>query len=712
MDEADIDLRTVAGLLRRQLRLIVITVLAVVGIATIGAFSLTPIFSSTALVLVDPSTKNLLDPDSYFTNAGADSARIDSEVEILRSDSILLRVIASEHLVADPEFGPSIGWRARVLAFLRLANPQVSTGQDALNDALGNLRDAVTVQRRNTTYLMTVQVRSVDPEKAARIANAITRTYISAQLDAKIDSVLASRDILQGRINQARTAIVTTENAFDRFIQDNVERIASDPANTSLASTLQQIDMLNTSRSADNALLASAQESLKSANWEKLVTSLQSDALDELNRQHNELATAITTASTDSPTVVDLRAQLAQVENNLREQASEDVNALENSIAQNSEHEEALRQSMRESVLNSSLSADVLTELYSMQQSSELARSQYQTLLTRVQDLDAQADLQMADTRIVSPALAPQAPAFPNRSLIVLVAGLLGIVLGIALAFLYEHLIGGFTSEEQVEVVLKTPVAASIPRQSAKTPTGSLADMVVLEPLSWFSEGIRRIRVAINRPGSQVAVAVDKKHICQVIMVCSTAPNEGKTTLSLALARSFALSGQNTLIIDCDLRKPSLQRHLGVENTQGLTEYLETTRLAPADLSSTMSRDPLTELTAILGTRRSSIPTDQLLGSRQFATLVEAARHIFDVVILDTPPVGPVVDALYLAPLADVVVFVTKWGSTSQADAKRALSSLREAKNAQTEIVTVLNQQNESRSAYYRKYGGYFSQAY
>ena len=713
MDDTDIDLRNIAGLLRRQIRLIIITIVAVVGVALIGAFALTPIFSSSALILVDPSTKNLLDPEALFSSAGADSARIDTEVEILRSDSILLQVITSENLIGDAEFGPSIGWRGRILGFLRLADPQMPSGQDALNDTLSNLRNAITVQRRGTTYLISVQVRSANAEQAAVIANAITKAYISDQLNSKVGSLLASRDILQSRINDARTAIVTSENAFDAFIQNNIDSLANDPANSDLAATQRQIEALRAAKAASDQTLNAAQANLETANWEELVKSLQSDALAELDRQRQELATAIESAGQDSPTAVDLRTQLAQVEDRLKTQATSDVTALQAAITSTADQEQSLRESMRQKVLTSALSADVLAELYGMQQSAELARGQYQTLLTRVQDLDTQANLQIADSRVVSPALAPQSAAFPNRSLIVMVALLLGVALGVALAFLYENLIGGFNSVEQIESVLKTRVAAAIPRQTAKSANASLADFMVQEPLSLFAEAVRRIRVAINRPGaSLLASSTIDGHTSQVIMVSSTAPNEGKTTIALALARSYALSGQSALIIDCDLRKPSVHRHLGAEKTRGLSEYLESLRSGPADLTSALSHDPLTELTAITGAHRSATATDQLLASRSFGLLIEAARRSFDVLILDTPPVGPVVDALYVAPFADSIVFVTKWGSTPQSTAKRAIQSLAESKRPETEIVTVLNQQTESRSAYYSKYGGYLSEAY
>jgi len=710
MDETEIDLRSIAGLLRRQLRIILITMVAVVGIATIGAFALTPIFSASALVLVDPRSKDLLNPEMSMGNSGADSARIDSEVEILRSDSVLLQAIASQDLVRDAEFGPSLGWRARLMAFLRLADPQLPTGQEALNNTLSSLRSAVTVQRRNNTYLIAVQVRSTDPEKSATIANAITQAYISEQVAAKVNAVLAARDTLKTNADIAQEALVRQENALDEAIQSNIARIIADPANSDLARLQEQIKTLEAARDSENGLLAAAQASLDSANWSGLVRSLQSDALAALETQRQELAASLSAAAPETPAAIDLRAQLARIESRLADQGRSDVEALQATLNQNAEQEKDLRETLRQRVFAGALSADTTTQLLGVQQSTTSARAQYQQLLSRLQNLDIQAGLQVADSRIVSPALAPQSPSFPNRTLIVLVAGLLGIGLGVALGFLYENLIGGFHSEEQVESVLKVPVAAAIPRQSARVANGSLADFMINEPLSLFSEAVRRIRVAIDRPGSPRPVTDEQGHSSRVIMVSSTAPNEGKTTVALALARSFALSGLNTLIIDCDLRKPSIHRHLDVEKSVGFTEYLENIRAGSNDLISTLTNDPLSDLTAIVGARRSTMATDQLLASRQFEMLIEAARRSFDVLILDTPPVGPVVDALYVAPFADSILFVVKWGSTAQADARRALENLRQTKAPGTEIVAVLNQQNESRSAYYRKYGGYLSQ--
>lgn len=708
MDETEFDLRSIFGLLRRQFRLIIITMIAVVAIAGTIAFSLTPIYTASALILVDPSSKNLLDPEAQATSSSADSARIDSEVELVRSDNVLLKVIQQESLVADEEFGVSIGTWARVLSFFRLAEPTLPSGEDALNQALSQLRSAVSVQRRGLTYLISVQVSSEEPAKAARLGNAVTQAYIADQLASKVNSALASRDILQARINQARDAIVSSEDSYDSFIAENISRITQDAGRTDLASMQAQIAQLEDARSESSDLANAVQTAIGAGDLDSIVATLQSDALTELERQREDLQQNLAGATAGTPVEVNLRNELAAIEEQMRTTATTEVSALRNSVQQSQTQENNLRQTLRTEVLNSSLSADVLTRLYELQQGAELARSQYQTLLSRAQDLEAQADLQLADSRIVSPALAPRSPSFPNKTLILAIAVIAALGLGIALAFLYENLIGGFTSEEQVESVLRTPVATTVPRQRTKTEKESLANMMVLSPLSVYAEAIRRARAAIQqslRNRTSDLHGPDSK----VIMVTSTAPNEGKTTLALSLARSYALSGQKTLLIDCDLRKPSIHRHLDLEPSKGLLDFLASDGDEMVSLPSILSQDHLTPVTIIVGARRSDLPTDQLLAGPSFGRLIKAATMSFDIIVLDTPPIGPVVDGLYIAPFADAILFVARWASTSQIEARKSVASLAAAKSPETPIITVLNQQDESRATYQRKYGDYYS---
>ena len=706
MDETSIDLRSVFALLRRQFRLILITVISVVLLAGLVTFSLTPIYTASTLVLVDPSRKNLLDPEAQMMSSASDSARIDSEVEILRSDNVLLRAIEAQNLTTDPAAGVSLSLRERIMTFLRLTDPQPPTAAEVLNQVLNSTRNAVSVRRRGLTYLIAIEARSPVAAKAADLANAVARAYIEDQLASKVASTLASRDVLQARIAQARDAITRSEGSFDGFIDSNIARITADTGSSDITQIQQRIAELSAARDRNAQVAAAAEASLASNDIESVVAQLQSSALDELNRQRAELADRLSGSPSGTQAAIDLQRELDAINDRLVATASTEVSNLRQSLDESQAQEASLRQDLRNTVLDSKLSPDILTELFELQQNAELARTQYQLLLSRAQDLEAQADLQIADSRIVSPALPPQNPSFPNRLMIMALAGIAAVGLGVTLAFLYENFIGGFSSEAQLASVLRTRVATAVPRQKTKSERESVANFMVTAPLSVFAESIRRLRAALGlllQPGRGTTARG-----ARIIMVCSAAPNEGKTTIALALARSYALAGNRTLIIDCDLRKPSIHRHLGIEPSLGLLEFL--TNEDSDNLEAIISKDTLSSATVVAGARRSDVPTDQLLAGPAFERLIRAAQSSFDIVIVDTPPVGPVVDSLYIAPYADAIVFVTRWSSTSQQDARHAVTSLNDAKRADTEILSVINQQDQTRASYMRKYGDYYAE--
>lgn len=708
MEETDFELRRVVGLLQRQLRLILITLVVGLGGTALVVFSLTPIYQASALVEVKPRDRNLLDPSGDFDTGASDMTRIASELEIMRSDAMMLGVIKKEALVSDAEFGPRIGLLDRIMAFLQIRQPTLPDGDAALRRVLQNFERASGVSQVGLSSIVSMSVRSADRNRAAEIANSWAQTYIDAQVSAKIDSTLNARNILQARLGQARAAMVAAEQSLDTYIDSNLARIVGETGRADVADLGGNLHDLLAEKNVLSGRFSQAEVGLRQKNWELLTNTLQSDALRELERQREQVAATLEKAA-EGP-AVNLRAELAGIEERLGRVADEAVADLRRAVSDNQSRETDLRQRLRTAVLSSSLPADMLGEIFEMQQGAELGRQQYQTLMSRTQDLDAQATLQIADSRIISPALAPEQPAFPNTLLSLAGAGIISLALGIGLAFLRENLVGGLLTEDQTEAVLKIPVAAAAPRLRSPA-QGSLADLILTSPLSQLPEAIRRIRVTIDQRLRRFGVQAEGQTGAIVVMVTSSTASEGKSTVALSLARAYGASHKNVCLIDCDLRRPSIEAMAGLPSSDRLVTYLseEQPVIGTAEL---VVRDKQPGVYIIGAGERADVPTDHLIGGPNFARLLTQARARFDVVILDTPPVGPVADGLYLVGYADLILFVVMSGRTSQTEARLALAHLRAARRGDEPVLAVLNGQERASARYKSSYGySYYSDA-
>lgn len=559
VDDQELDLRGLIGLLQRRWRMIALTLLLVSTAGMLALAQMQPVYQATALVLVDPGPRDLLTAETQSRPLN-DTARVESEVEIIRSDTTLLAVIAQLELLQDTEFGPSPGWWSRLFGLVGLNQPTEVTPVALTQNALNRLRAAISVERRGLTYVIAVSVRSGDPFKAARIANALANAYIRSQLEARITATLSARDIIAARLDTARATLTDAETAAR----------TADPLDT-------------------GGVFARSQAVLQ-------------------------------------------------------------------------------------------------------------ARSHYQTLSARLNELEAQSHLQLADSRIVSEAFPPGTPSAPDTILLMAITAVTGLGLGLTLALLYENVFGGFTSRAQMQAVLRAQNTASLPRhrdlQRGQTP----ADLIITAPLSGFAEAIRRLQVSIDQTlrrqrGTEPGA---------VVLVTSVEPGEGKSTTALALARTYALGGRTVLLIDADLRQPGLHRLLGLEPDVGLLEYLA----APpgsVPLMSVLAADPLSGVRIALGAHGSDTATDHLLGGEAFARMLAAARQSFDIIILDASAAAVVVDPLYLAPHADAIALLIRWAGTGQQEARVAVAAIDAARRPETEIITVLSLAEERRVRYRRR---------
>ena len=698
-----IDIKEIFSILRRQARLIVLTVAVILSIAFIFLVRATPLYTASALLLVDTTQKNLLDPtQAASVNASVENSRIESEVEILKSDSVVLQTIQNGQLFNDPEFGPSLGLTERFRMALGFEGRELPSGEQLLQSTLNSFKSSLSVRRRGLTYLIAVSVTSEDPERAAELANLHAQMYIQQQISSKVASALASRDVLQSQLDSAERRLSASDSAISAFIDTNIDALEAEVGTAEVTSLKEQLLQANALRTAAEANRDSALAAIESSDWTSLASTIGDSALAALAQERATLVARLSDTESGSAESINLRAGIERIEERLASQGEQAVAALDTSILQMNDSSDNLIDSLREEIIGSELSSETLTAIYRLQQEAAIAQNQYDTLLLRVRDAEAQALVQVADSRIVSNALPPNGPSFPNKRLVLAVALVAALGLGTALAFLNEFVFGGVTSASQLKNIVNARVGAVIPKVNMRADESTVADKIVSEPMSLFSEAFRRLRATIDRS------VPDTPGKGKIIMVTSSIPAEGKSSDALAIARTYAEAGKRTLLIDADLRKPTLHKFIGTEPSSGLLEFLKSSDAE--DRNDFYDADPKSPLGVIMGRRRSDTPTDAPLQSQAFQELLNNAREALDVIVIDTAPLVPVVDARYIAPYADCVVLCVRFGITNQSDLRNSYEQLMDSVREDTKIVTVLNC-FEGRENTYR-YSGYYGYNY
>ncbi|WRH64333.1 MAG: polysaccharide biosynthesis tyrosine autokinase [Fuscovulum sp.] len=725
LEGSEIDLKAILAILYRQRSLLVATVVVILAAAAAYLIVATPIYRSTVLIQVDGRSSNLLDPNLVGQEQSAVlNSRVDSEVEILRSDATALAVILEAGLVEDAEYGPRLSYLEKLgialgteldgnsirRIFGLKPRPEV-TSQDIVKSTLIRFKENVSISRRGLTYLIAISVSSSSPERAARIANMYAKVYIERQVTTKTQATLSARDVLRNQIETAQADLSRSESAVNSFIEVNLVRLESETGNPEVSALRIRLNEAKAAQSQSKETLASAESALQASDYDTLAEILGDQALSQLAQQRRALEARLSAVQSASSEAIDLQSELASLEVTLSTTSDEILSSIRSEIDTTREREIEARQQLRGVLLESDLSADMLTQLFNLQQSATIARNQYQTLLSREQDLGTLANLQIADARVVSEALPPTGAALPNVQLIIMFALLGGVGFGTVFAFLKEFYIGGVVSPSQLSNILQATVPVTFGTLNVSGGTVDPADIPIDAPMSVYAESFRKLRAAIDIHFKTDLNSADDREKCgRVILVCSALQAEGKSTTAIALARTYALAGVHTLLIDADMRKPSIAGRIKIETKGGLISYLANYSRNPDQTTEAM-HDPASTAIVVPAGARSSVPTDQLLDSEGFKRLMKVAKNGFDIIVIDSPPILPVVDTRYLARFADVVVQVVRYATTTQGEIREASLQLREHMPQSAHYVGVLNLEEgtQKRYGYYGNYSYYGS---
>ena len=696
---------------RNKWRILALVVL--VGmIATLYAYSLTPVYRSTATVIVEGSrTKGVTVDDLYVAYNGSTRDYYLTQFEIIKSRDFAERLVRVMGLAKHPEFDPRDGPKPWYAALLPASGPSAPAAPPAGTDFEDRVIDAVmartSLQPVRNTQLVKVSFDARDPDLAARVPNTLAMIYIVADLESRTEAAQRTTKFVAKQSEDFKAKLAESERALQQFRER--EKII-EAKGVSLAGASRQLEDLSSSlvqARKNRADLEAAYEQVNAARQGKAADALDTlpvvlrhplvqrakDVESDAERRFHDASKRY---GPDHPRMVAAQGELKTAHENLKRQ----VNIAAQGLAKDYELARANEASIERAFGRAK--GDIQSynrkefELQSLERDVTANRQLYDQFMLRSKEMRA-GDLQAPIGRVVDEARPPKTPFGPNKRMIVGLWVLAALLAGVSLALLVERLNNRVKASHEVESKLGVRAVGVLP--ITKPEKGVPLERMFRESnQNSFSESIRTIRSSVLLSGLQSPR--------KVVLLTSSIPDEGKTTLATNLAFAFA-QVKKTLLIEADMRRPKLGRVLGDNSSRpGLSELVA----GVAEADKCIFPVDGSKLHVMLAGRVPPNPLE-LLSSPEFATMIETLKEQYEAIIIDSPPVQLVSDAVMLAQMATSVLFVVRADTTPYPIARHALSRLHRVDAPVLGVV--LNQIDlEKADNYYGEYSGYGNRYY
>ncbi len=688
-------LKSFFGFVRRQFAVVLFVCLAALALGAIYLVTTPARYTAHALLMIDTGKVQPF-RQSMLADVPIDASAVESQVEILKAENVALAVVKKLHLAEDPGFLNSGGGLiGAVLNFLpRIFGSEESRSQTELTRrALQTLQSMVVVKRLGLTYVVNIAVTSLNPDRAAEIANAVAEAYIADQLDAKYETTRRAAIWLQERLQELRGQASVAEHAVVDFktnnnIVDTGGRLMSQQQLAELSTALVQARAQTTEAKARldrvTKILREDDPNLANSNTATVTDSLQNAVITKLRQEYVDLSNREADWSRrygkTHLATVNLGNQMVEIRRSIKEELRRIAETYKSDFEIAKSRQESVEQSLNSVVSESQSTNQAQIKLRELESTSQSYRSLYDNFLQRHMESVQQESFPITEARLITRASPPANRSSPKALLVFALTGSAGLLLGFGAGMLREMSDRAFRTSKQVENVLQVscvsvvPIVKSrgIPAKPDETPADSrtierrqsITWQIVDAPLSRFAEAIRSIRVAVQLSR--------RSKPNQVIGITSTVPNEGKSTIAAAFAQLLAQSGARVLLVDLDLRRPALTREITPRARIGVLEVM--TGAVSANEAVWVERE--TNLKFLPAVVQRSLPnSSEVLDSVAIKNLFVELRRNYDHIIVDLPPLVPVVDVRATSEWVDSYLFVIEWGRTYSDEVKQVLAS-------------------------------------
>jgi succinoglycan biosynthesis transport protein ExoP len=649
-DSADNDIAIIVNILMERKAIIIGFCLAAMVLSFLYVSRIKPQFVSSTEILVNsaPRSNSASIIQSFLETGALDIVELRSHVEMLKSPGMVRQLIVQKTMYTDNEIAGSQTYDSFDSAPLAIQQRMVR-----------NVIKRLAVKPVIGTAIIEVSYRSANPIKAAQIANDLIEVYSNAEIDEKRNKIQQAIAFLETRLDELRAEVIETESRLDDARSEStidnenardmrltqIELLSKQLAGTQGDYIELQAAMAKLNR-ADNAglsygnIIDGMDNRVIVAHKTKLASLEQGRA--NLGQRYGLNHPSMKANAREIKSVKgDIRAEIVAMTDAVRTElqiARKNVNALSKEI-------ESYRQSYQGDSQNRRAIRDLETEL-------EGVRNSYNSFLTSYRDAVHSLNIPNSNIQVVSAAVPPIAPAYPKVKLIVLLCAITGLFMGVFFALVLEKLQNVFQSVGQIEKITGIPVYGVLPK-AKKFKNNNPAEFIAAHTASGLAELVRSLYTALKLRDPK------KKSGGRVVTVTSTLPDEGKTTISVWLATVAARHGDKVVIVDADMRRPSLHQKYDIGNARGLPDYLSD-RLPLEDVIYDKHVSGVHLMTS------KAIPTHALtlISGERMESLIRRLRDMYDLVIIDAPTSLIFSDARMMATLSDKTFYIVEWKKT------------------------------------------------
>jgi succinoglycan biosynthesis transport protein ExoP len=715
-EDETIDIAHYFGIIKRYAFRIVSLAIAFTVLVALLVLRMTPMYTSATTILVESEKANIVSIEEVY---GLDTKRKDymqTQYEILRSRQIAERTVESISLYNNADFmpadeGPGMidslkSFASEFLPFLPQEEAVVLTEAEILarkkRKAVSILMKAVTVSMVDNTQVMEISVTTASPALSAEIANTISDVYIENYLQAKLDMTAKATSFLTESLEGLKEKLDGAERNLEKFYEQNqvvnIDGVVGLAADELERLSSQLLDA-QTALKLNGVIYRQTRNDTSLDDVSKLPEVLNHPTIQGVRRDEARAMTRVNELSKvygpKHPRMIAANAELSSVKETLNSQISDLITSITTQYEVSEERVKQLQQEVEKAKSEYRALSTLDTQRKGLQREVDINQQLYNSFFTRLKETDELGGFESANARVLDTAMPNYVPSKPNKKLLIGAAFVFSIGFGVFLAIVMETLNSGIRSVEDVERKLGQRMLGLIPWLPHKKKTDLPIRSFFDGKKHQFAESVRTLRTSLS------LLNLDKEQ--QAIMVTSSVPKEGKTTVSINLA--FAL-GQldKTILIDADLRRPTVGKQFNVPNYQpGVANLI----LKTHTFDECLIRDEESKIDILSAGTIPSNP-QELLSDKGFEALIEELKTQYRYVVIDTAPTQAVSDSMVVANSCDSVIYVVRADSTSEKVINTGLSRFLQVGHRLDGVV--LNQVDLRKSDVAQRYAGFYDQ--